>query len=55
MKTAIIANRDILEDRAAYTRLILGGAVPLEELEPPIQVDALLSYKKIHIIIFYRD
>jgi hypothetical protein len=33
MKSQLIANEDIIKDRAAYTRLILGEAVPLEELE----------------------
>jgi Tfp pilus assembly protein PilF len=33
MKSRIISNEDIIKDRVAYTRLILGEAVPLEELE----------------------
>lgn len=33
MKSQVILNEDIIKDRVAYTRLILGEAVPLEELE----------------------
>jgi tetratricopeptide (TPR) repeat protein len=33
MKSRLISNEDIIKDRVAYTRLILGEAVPLEELE----------------------
>ncbi len=33
MKSRFIANQESIKDRAAYTRLILGEVVPLEELE----------------------
>lgn len=33
MKSQIIATEDMIKDQASYTRLILGEAVPLEELE----------------------
>lgn len=33
MKSRIIANEEVIKDRAGYTRLILGEAVPLQELE----------------------